>query len=98
MGGVGYARRVVEESLATFDEAGIGVEAIESETFALPRALLRNGNEETVLVIDIGKTTTKLMGATSRLPRFVTTLDVGGMRSRSPYRSTSTSRKRRRNA
>lgn len=76
--GVGYARRVVEESLAALDEAGIEVEAIESETFALPRALMPNGNKETVLIVDIGKTTTKLMVATSRLPRFVTTFDVGG--------------------
>jgi type IV pilus assembly protein PilM len=76
--GVGYARRVVEESLAALDEAGIEVEAVESETFALPRALLANGNTETVLIIDIGKTTTKLMVATSRVPRFVTTFDVGG--------------------
>lgn len=76
--GVGYARRVVEESLAAFDEAGIEVDAIESETFALPRALMKHGNRETVLMIDIGKTTTKLTVATNRLPRFVTTLDVGG--------------------
>lgn len=76
--GIGYARRVVEESLAVFDEAGIEVDAIESETFALPRALMRRGNKETVLMIDIGKTTTKLTIATNRLPRFVTTLDVGG--------------------
>lgn len=76
--GVGYARRVVEESLAALDEAGIEVEAITSETFALPRALLARGNQETVLVIDIGKTTTKLMVVSSRVPRFVTTLDVGG--------------------
>jgi len=76
--GVGYARRVVEESLAAFDEAGIEVDAIESETFALPRALMKHGNQETVLMIDIGKTTTKLTIATNRLPRFVTTLDVGG--------------------
>lgn len=76
--GVGYARRVVEESLAAFDEAGIEVEAIESETFALPRALMKHGSTETVLMIDIGKTTTKLTVATNRLPRFVTTLDIGG--------------------
>jgi len=76
--GVGYARRVVEESLAAFDEAGIEVDAIESETFALPRALMKLGNKETVLMIDIGKTTTKLTIASNRLPRFVTTLEVGG--------------------
>ncbi len=76
--GVGYARRVVDDSLAALDEAGIRARAIESETFALPRALLPHGNNETVLIIDIGKTTTKLLVATSRLPRYVTTLDIGG--------------------
>jgi type IV pilus assembly protein PilM len=76
--GVGYARRVVEESIAALDEAGIAVDAVESETFALPRALMKRENRETVLIIDIGKTTTKLVVATNRVPRFVTTFDVGG--------------------
>lgn len=76
--GVGYSRRVVEDSLAALDEAGIRTRAIESETFALPRALLPHGNNDTVLIIDIGKTTTKLLVATGRLPRYVTTLDIGG--------------------
>lgn len=76
--GAGYAQRVLTESLTTLDEAGIRTCAIESETFALPRALLPAGDDETVLVIDIGKTTTKLLVATSRLPRYVTTLDIGG--------------------
>ncbi|HYD92996.1 MAG TPA: pilus assembly protein PilM [Candidatus Paceibacterota bacterium] len=76
--GVGYARRVVEETLAVFDEARVRVRALESETFALPRALLPVRTDETVLIIDIGKTTTKLLIATARLPRFVTTLDIGG--------------------
>jgi type IV pilus assembly protein PilM len=76
--GVGYAKRVVEESMAALDEAGITVHAVESETFALPRALLVHGSTETVLIIDIGKTTTKLLVVSNRLPRFVTTLEVGG--------------------
>ena len=76
--GAGYAHRVVEENLSMLDEAGIVVSAIESETFALPRALLKPSDAETVLIIDIGKTTTKLLVATARLPRYVTTLDVGG--------------------
>lgn len=76
--GVGYARRVIEETLSVFDQAKVRVRSLESETFALPRALLPSGNEETVLIIDIGKTTTKLLVATNRLPRFVTTLDIGG--------------------
>ncbi len=76
--GAGYSHRVLDDSLQVMDGAGIETRAIESETFALPRALLRHGDEETVLIIDIGKTTTKLLVATNRLPRYVTTLDIGG--------------------
>ncbi|HRH24673.1 MAG TPA: pilus assembly protein PilM [Candidatus Paceibacterota bacterium] len=76
--GAGYSHHVLDDSLAAMDGAGIETRAIESETFALPRALLRKGDEETVLIIDIGKTTTKLLVATNRLPRYVTTLDIGG--------------------
>ncbi len=76
--GIGYARRVVEETLQNFKDAGITVRAIESEVFAIPRALFPNGDTETELIIDIGKTTTKLLIATARIPRFATTLEVGG--------------------
>jgi type IV pilus assembly protein PilM len=76
--GVGCAQKVVDELLASFDDAGITVNAIESETFALPRALLKHGDPETVLIIDIGRTSTKLLVVTNRLPRFATTLDIGG--------------------
>ncbi|MEK7079706.1 MAG: pilus assembly protein PilM, partial [Patescibacteria group bacterium] len=76
--GVGYASRVITESLSTLDEAGIEAISIESETFSLPRALLATGSDETVLIIDIGRTTTKLLIVEQRLPRFATTLDIGG--------------------
>lgn len=76
--GMGYARRVIEETLSVVEEAGLTVRAIESETFALPRAILQDNKKETVLIIDIGKTTTKLMVATDHIPRYVTTLDIGG--------------------
>lgn len=76
--GAGYSHRVVADTLGALDDAGIAVDAIESETFALPRALLKPGDDETALIIDIGKTTTKLLVATARLPRYVTTLDIGG--------------------
>lgn len=76
--GVGVARRVVELALSVFDEAKINVSAVESETFAAPRALLPHGDTETVLIIDIGKTTTKLVIVAHRIPVFATTLDIGG--------------------
>jgi type IV pilus assembly protein PilM len=76
--GIGYARRVAEAAAQVFEAAGIEVRALESETFALPRALLPNGDTETVMIIDIGKTTTKLLVVSHRLPRFATTLEIGG--------------------
>ncbi len=76
--GIGYARRVIDTALQHFDEAGITVRAIESEVFAIPRAVQLHGDTETVLIIDIGKSTTKLLIATARIPRFTTTLEVGG--------------------
>lgn len=78
MVGVGYARRVVEASLGAFEDAGISIRSVEGEMFAVPRALRPHGDKETILIIDIGKTTTKLLVASCRLPRYATTLDVGG--------------------
>jgi Tfp pilus assembly PilM family ATPase len=69
---------VVDLALSVFDDAGIIVEAIEGENFAVPRALLPHNDQETVLIIDIGKTTTKFSIATRRIPVFATTFDVGG--------------------
>ncbi len=76
--GIGYARRVIDASLAVMDEAGIGVHAIESEIFAIARALLPFNSQETILIIDIGKTTTKIIIAVAGIPHFATTLDIGG--------------------
>jgi type IV pilus assembly protein PilM len=76
--GVGYAKRVIDESVTVFESAGVSIRSLESETFALPRALLPHGDTETVLIIDIGKTSTKLLVVSKRLPRLATTLEVGG--------------------
>lgn len=78
LAGVGVARRVVDLALSVFDESRITVHAVEGETFAAPRALLPHGNEETVLIIDFGRTTTKLVVVSKRIPIFATTLDIGG--------------------
>lgn len=78
LAGVGVARRAVDLALSVFDEAGIRVRSVEGEMFGVPRALLPHGNMETVLIIDIGRTTTKLVIVVHRIPIFATTLDVGG--------------------
>lgn len=76
--GVGYARRLIESTVSLFDEAGIRVRALEGETFSAPRALLPRGDQSTVLIIDLGRSTTKLSVVAKRVPRFATTLPIGG--------------------
>lgn len=76
--GTACASRIIQESLSVLDEAGIEALSIESESFALPRSLIKDGDDDTVLIIDIGRTTTKLVIVEKRVPRFATTLDIGG--------------------
>lgn len=76
--GVAFARRVIDEMLSVFDEAGITVRSLEAETFPMIRSLLPSKDETTVLVIDIGKTTTKICIASHGVPRFTTTIGLGG--------------------
>ncbi|MCR4333467.1 MAG: pilus assembly protein PilM [Patescibacteria group bacterium] len=76
--GVGFAARMVDETLSVFDQAHIPVRALEEETFAMARALLPIGDRSTTLIIDVGKTTTKMTIVTNRIPRFATTIGIGG--------------------
>ncbi|HUY62584.1 MAG TPA: pilus assembly protein PilM [Candidatus Paceibacterota bacterium] len=78
LAGVGFARRIVNDTLAAFDEAGIQVRALEGETFAIARALLLPGDDSTILIVDVGKTTTKLSIVSKHIPRFTTTIGIGG--------------------
>ena len=76
--GVGVARRIIDLELSVFDDAHITVNAIEGESFAAPRALLPHKDTDTVLIIDVGRTTTKLVIVSHCVPLFATTLDIGG--------------------
>jgi type IV pilus assembly protein PilM len=76
--GIGFARRLVEETIASFDEARVEVRSLEGEQFAMARALLPAGDTSTTLIIDIGKTTTKLTIVESQIPLFAATIGIGG--------------------
>lgn len=76
--GIGFARRIIDNTLAIFDEAHIGVRSLEGETFAASRALLPRDDDSTMLIIDVGKTTTKLSIIAARIPRFSATINIGG--------------------
>jgi len=76
--GTGLAQRIIGDTLSIFDAADIDVRSLEGETFAASRALLPYGDESTVLIIDVGKTTTKIAIVSARIPRFATTINIGG--------------------
>jgi len=76
--GVGLARRVVDDILTVFDEAHLDINALEPENFAIARALLPFGDQSTVLIVDIGKSTTKICIVSQCTPRFATTIGIGG--------------------
>jgi type IV pilus assembly protein PilM len=76
--GIGFARRIVDETLAAFDQANLQVRALEGETYAIARALLPIGDTSTTLIIDVGKTTTKIAIVAGCVPRFATTIGIGG--------------------
>lgn len=76
--GTSFARRIADRELAIFDDARLEVRSLEGETSAMARALLPPGDAATVLIIDVGKTTTKLAIVEARIPRFTTTLGIGG--------------------
>lgn len=76
--GVGFARRIIDDTLSVFDQAGLEVRALEGEPFAMARALIPAGDPATVLIIDVGKTTTKISIVAGRIPRFATTIGIGG--------------------
>jgi type IV pilus assembly protein PilM len=76
--GIGFAHRIIDDTLAVFDKAELTVRSLEGETFAAARAVLAPHDESTVLIIDIGKTTTKISIVVHRIPRFATTITIGG--------------------
>lgn len=76
--GVGFARRIADQTLAVFDQARVTPRSLESETFAMARSLLPTGDQSTVLIIDVGKTTTKIAVVERQIPRFATTIGIGG--------------------
>ena len=69
---------MIAETLSLTDAAGLTVASLEAEHFPMTRALLAANDQSTVLIVDIGKSTTKLCVASHGVPRFTTTLGIGG--------------------
>lgn len=76
--GAAYARRIVALYRSVATEAGIIVRGMEPESFAQARSLVPYDETGSTLVIDIGKTSTKLSVVEEGMPSVSTTLDIGG--------------------
>lgn len=77
--GVAYARRVVQEYRNVIDAAGMMLRGMESEMHATPRAVIPFGEKTTYMVIDIGKSTTKIFFIQDGThPVFATSITLGG--------------------
>jgi type IV pilus assembly protein PilM len=74
-----FAKRVVTEYRNVFADAGIELRSLEVESSALVRAALRGADlESTVMVIDVGRKTTRIAIAEQGVVAFTATVDIGG--------------------
>lgn len=76
--GAGALKNTVEDYLKLFEEAHIQAQALETENFSMVRALMARHDEAAALIIDVGKSTTKMCIASHGTPRFATTIGIGG--------------------
>ncbi len=74
-----FAKRVVETYQAVFVKAGIGLRALEVESHAIARAALKaKDRTRAVMLVDMGKKTTRIAVADHGVISYTTTMDLGG--------------------
>jgi len=70
---------VIENYLEIFEHSEIKVESFELEAQAISRAVIKNGDMETYMIVDFGKKRTGIFIVSSGIVMFSSTLDVGGV-------------------
>lgn len=71
------ARKVVDGLLEVFDEAGLDVVGIESESTAMARSLLsQKKNQKTALIIDLGRTKSNFIFTVKGIPCFTSSVPI----------------------
>lgn len=74
-----YAARIIDSYVDVFERAGIDLVSLEVESHATARAIAAPAyKNKTVLVVDFGKNTTRLIVLDGGVVSFTTTIDVGG--------------------
>lgn len=74
-----YAKRIVNEYVSIFKDAGIVLRSLEVESQAFARAVLSKQDfDKTVMLVDLGKKGTRVAIAENGIVSFTATLDIGG--------------------
>lgn len=73
-----YPRRVVEQYLDILGKAGLTPLSLEIESQAFARAVIPRGEEDTVMVVDVGRSKAGLAIVSRGVLLFTATLNIGG--------------------
>jgi type IV pilus assembly protein PilM len=72
-------KNIIDNYLLIFKRSQISVESFELEAQAISRAVIKNGDMETYMIVDFGKKRTGIFIISSGIVMFTSTLDVGGV-------------------
>ncbi len=72
-------KNIIEDYLAIFKNVGINVQSFELQAQAISRAVVKNGDLETYMIVDFGERRTGIFIISRGVVMFTSTLDVGGV-------------------
>ncbi len=70
---------IIEDYLSVFEEAGITIHSFEIEAAAIARAVIKDGDKDTYMLVDFGGKRTGIFIVSGGVVRFATTVDFGGI-------------------
>ncbi len=73
-----YPRDVIDEYTSSFEDAGFTILSLEIEARAIARSVIERGDDETYMIIDIGRSQAGLSVVNRGVVLFTSTLDIGG--------------------
>jgi type IV pilus assembly protein PilM len=71
-------KNIIENYLLIFKHSQLSVQSFELEAQALSRAVIKNGDLQTYMIVDFGKKRTGIFIVSQGIVMFTSTLDVGG--------------------
>lgn len=71
-------KNIIENYLLIFERAQISAQSFELEAQAISRAVIKDGDMETYMIVDFGKKRTGIFIVSNGIVMFTSTLDVGG--------------------